>query len=188
MAWDGATHRGLLVAKPATWFPSIHQQTDAQTSGSLRAYHVSGRERRTLRQHRLGLDLHPVAAAHQGPTCSSVLAERTSPKKRPCARETGSQSFTSVRYTRVRTTSFSVPPRARRLAEILSMGAYVVRGLWAVSGGLLRGVVPQAEQARTAALQVGLIGVLIALMLLWRPRGLMGEAPAVSRHASHSGT
>ncbi|MEY4711331.1 MAG: hypothetical protein RIS88_781 [Pseudomonadota bacterium] len=64
------------------------------------------------------------------------------------------------------------------------LGAYVVWGFWAVSGGLLRGVVPQAEQARAAALQVVLIGVLIALMLLWRPRGLMGEATAVSRHAS----
>ncbi len=68
------------------------------------------------------------------------------------------------------------------------LGAYVVWGFWAVSGGLLRGMVPQAEQARAAALQVVLIGVLIALMLLWRPRGLMGEATAVSRHASHSGT
>ncbi|MEY4653890.1 MAG: hypothetical protein RI884_2471 [Pseudomonadota bacterium] len=66
------------------------------------------------------------------------------------------------------------------------LGAYVVWGFWAVSGGLLRGVVPQAEQARAAALQVVLIGVLIALMLLWRPRGLMGEATAISRHASAS--
>ena len=63
------------------------------------------------------------------------------------------------------------------------LGAYLVWGFWALSGGLLRNVVPQAEQARAAALQVVLIGVLIALMLLWRPRGLMGEATAVSRHA-----
>jgi len=42
---------------------------------------------------------------------------------------------------------------------------------------------PQAEQARAAALQVVLVGVLIAAMLLWRPRGLLGEATAVSRHA-----
>jgi len=67
------------------------------------------------------------------------------------------------------------------------LGAYVVWGFWAVSGGLLRGVVPQAEQARAAALQVVLIGVLIALMLLWRPRGLLGEAVAISRHAGGSG-
>lgn len=65
------------------------------------------------------------------------------------------------------------------------LGAYVVWGFWAVSGGALRGIVPQAEQARAAALQVMLIGVLIALMLLWRPRGLMGEVTAVSRHAGN---
>ena len=63
------------------------------------------------------------------------------------------------------------------------LGAYLVWGFWALSGGLLRNIVPQAEQARAAALQVVLIGVLIALMLLWRPRGLLGEATAVSRHA-----
>jgi branched-chain amino acid transport system permease protein len=63
------------------------------------------------------------------------------------------------------------------------LGACLVWGFWALSGGLLRNVVPQAEQARAASLQVVLIGVLIALMLLWRPRGLMGEATAVSRHA-----
>ncbi|MFM8589519.1 MAG: branched-chain amino acid ABC transporter permease, partial [Limnohabitans sp.] len=68
-----------------------------------------------------------------------------------------------------------------------NLGAYGGWGFWAVSGGLLRGMVPQAEQARAAALQVVLIGVLIALMLLWRPRGLMGEAVSVSRHAGGPG-
>ncbi|MCU0813234.1 MAG: branched-chain amino acid ABC transporter permease [Burkholderiaceae bacterium] len=43
--------------------------------------------------------------------------------------------------------------------------------------------IPQAEQARGAALQVVLIGVLISLMLVLRPRGLLGEELAVSRHA-----
>ena len=62
------------------------------------------------------------------------------------------------------------------------LGAYLVWGFWAVSGGLLRGLVPQAEQARAASLQVVLIGVLIALMLVLRPRGLLGERVAVSRH------
>lgn len=61
------------------------------------------------------------------------------------------------------------------------LGAYVVWGFWALAGGMLRGWVPQAEQARAAALQVVLIGMLIALMLVLRPRGLIGErvvAPA----------
>lgn len=63
------------------------------------------------------------------------------------------------------------------------LGAFVVWGFWAAAGALLRGWVPQAEQARAAALQVVLIGVLIALMLVLRPRGLIGEDVAVSPHA-----
>lgn len=55
------------------------------------------------------------------------------------------------------------------------LGAFVVWAVWAGAGALLRDVVPQAEQARAAALQVMLIGVLIAAMLVWRPRGLLGE-------------
>jgi branched-chain amino acid transport system permease protein len=55
------------------------------------------------------------------------------------------------------------------------LGAYLVWGFWAVSGGALRGMVPQDQQARAAALQVVLIGVLIAGMLVWRPRGLIGQ-------------
>jgi len=54
-------------------------------------------------------------------------------------------------------------------------GAFLVWGFWTAAGGLLRGLVPQADQARAAPLQVVLIGVLIALMLVMRPRGLMGE-------------
>lgn len=42
-------------------------------------------------------------------------------------------------------------------------------------------MVPQAEQARAAALQVVLIGVLIAVMLLWRPRGVLGDATAAGQ-------
>ncbi len=61
------------------------------------------------------------------------------------------------------------------------LGAFVVWTFWAAAGSLLRGWVPQAEQARAAALQVVLIGVLIACMLVLRPRGLIGEEVAVSR-------
>lgn len=63
------------------------------------------------------------------------------------------------------------------------LGAFVVWMFWAAAGSLLRGWIPAAEQARAAALQVVLIGVLIALMLVLRPRGLLGEEMAVSRHA-----
>jgi len=61
------------------------------------------------------------------------------------------------------------------------LGAFVVWGFWTAAGALLRGWVPQAEQARAAALQVVLIGILIALMLVLRPRGILGEEVAVSR-------
>lgn len=55
------------------------------------------------------------------------------------------------------------------------LGAFVVWGFWSAAGGLMRGWVPQAEQARAAALQVVLIGCLIALMLVLRPKGIWGE-------------
>jgi branched-chain amino acid transport system permease protein len=61
------------------------------------------------------------------------------------------------------------------------LGAFVVWAFWSGAGALLRGFVPQAEQARAAALQVVLIGVLIALMLVLRPRGMLGEEVAVTR-------
>ena len=55
------------------------------------------------------------------------------------------------------------------------LGAFVVWGFWSAAGGVTRGWVPQAEQARAAALQVVLIGCLIALMLVLRPKGIWGE-------------
>jgi branched-chain amino acid transport system permease protein len=63
------------------------------------------------------------------------------------------------------------------------LGAVLVWGIWTISGGLLRDVLPVAEQARGAALQVVLIGVLIATILVLRPRGVLGERASVSRHA-----
>ena len=62
-------------------------------------------------------------------------------------------------------------------------GAIVVWGLWTVSGAALGAFVPQALQARGAALQTVLIGVVLAAVLLVRPRGLCGEEIVVSRHA-----
>jgi branched-chain amino acid transport system permease protein len=62
-------------------------------------------------------------------------------------------------------------------------GAFLVWAIWSLSGQLLREVLPAAEQARGAALQVVLIGVMLAIVLLLRPRGLFGERATVSRHA-----
>jgi branched-chain amino acid transport system permease protein len=64
------------------------------------------------------------------------------------------------------------------------IGAFVVWGVWAAAGSALRQWIPASDQARAAALQVVLIGVLIAWMLVLRPRGLLGEELAVSRHAA----
>ncbi|HEV7264171.1 MAG TPA: branched-chain amino acid ABC transporter permease [Falsiroseomonas sp.] len=63
------------------------------------------------------------------------------------------------------------------------LGAVLVWAIWSSSGGLIRAVLPAAEQARGAALQVVLIGVLIAAILVLRPRGLLGERARISRHA-----
>jgi branched-chain amino acid transport system permease protein len=61
------------------------------------------------------------------------------------------------------------------------IGAFVVWCFWAAAGSLLRDWIPQAEQARAAALQVVLIGTLIALMLVVRPRGISGEKISISK-------
>ncbi|MBV9537929.1 MAG: branched-chain amino acid ABC transporter permease [Acidisphaera sp.] len=61
-------------------------------------------------------------------------------------------------------------------------GAVAVWALWALSGTALAALLPQAWQARGAALRVVGIGVVLALVLLVRPRGLFGEPATVSRH------
>jgi branched-chain amino acid transport system permease protein len=63
------------------------------------------------------------------------------------------------------------------------LGAVLVWAIWSTSGGLIREILPAAEQARGAALQVVLIGVMIAAILVLRPRGILGERATVSRHA-----
>ncbi len=72
------------------------------------------------------------------------------------------------------------------------LGAFVVWGFWVAAGGLLRQWIPQAEQARGAALQVVLIGVLISLMLVLRPRGDrradLADARAAPAGAARRGT
>lgn len=53
-------------------------------------------------------------------------------------------------------------------------GGVAVWGLWSASGAIVTAVLPQDMQARGAALQVVLIGVVLAAVLLLRPRGLLG--------------
>ena len=62
-------------------------------------------------------------------------------------------------------------------------GAVLVWALWSASGATLSALLPQAMQARGAALQTVLIGVVLVVALLVRPRGILGEEAVVSRHA-----
>lgn len=62
------------------------------------------------------------------------------------------------------------------------LGAFIVWGLWTGSGTLIVKIIPPSLQAQAGALQTVLIGLVLVLMLLFRPRGLIGEAAVVSRH------
>lgn len=61
------------------------------------------------------------------------------------------------------------------------LGALVVWAIWSASGWLVAAAVPPEHQARAAALQIVLIGAGLAVILLIRPRGLIGERTTVSR-------
>lgn len=63
------------------------------------------------------------------------------------------------------------------------LGTLVVWALWTASGSLVTDLLPSRLHAQGAAGQVILVGLTLVLMLLFRPRGLIGEAPTVSRHA-----
>jgi len=62
------------------------------------------------------------------------------------------------------------------------LGAILVWALWAGSAGVISAIVPPDQQARAAALQIVMIGVGLCLILLLRPRGIIGELRTVSRH------
>jgi branched-chain amino acid transport system permease protein len=62
------------------------------------------------------------------------------------------------------------------------LGAVVVWGIWAASAAMIGAVVPADQQARAATLQIVAIGVALCLILLLRPRGILGELRIVSRH------
>lgn len=61
-------------------------------------------------------------------------------------------------------------------------GAVAVWALWTLTGAALSLFIPAEFQARAAALQIVIIGMVLAAMLVFRPRGLMGEAKTVSRY------
>jgi branched-chain amino acid transport system permease protein len=63
------------------------------------------------------------------------------------------------------------------------IGALTIWAIWSASGVAVTKLVPPAYAAQGGALQVILIGVLLVASLMFRPRGLIGEVPVVSRHA-----
>jgi len=62
------------------------------------------------------------------------------------------------------------------------LGALIVWALWSASGTIVSALVPANLQTQGGAMQSILIGVILVLTLLYRPRGLIGEEPVVSRH------
>ncbi len=66
------------------------------------------------------------------------------------------------------------------------IGAILVWGIWALSAAAVSACVPPEQQARAAALQIVMIGVGLCLILLLRPRGLIGERRSLlSTRKSH---
>ncbi|HYM99786.1 MAG TPA: branched-chain amino acid ABC transporter permease [Aestuariivirgaceae bacterium] len=61
------------------------------------------------------------------------------------------------------------------------VGAVAVWALWSLTGAALGAFVPAEHQARVAALQIVSIGIVLAGVLVVRPRGILGEAMTVSR-------
>jgi len=57
------------------------------------------------------------------------------------------------------------------------VGAILVWAIWAGSGALTATLFPPEQQARAASLQIVAIGVMLCLILLFRPNGLFGNLP-----------
>lgn len=64
------------------------------------------------------------------------------------------------------------------------LGGVVVWALWAASGAIIDQLLPAAFQVRGAALQIVLIGAVLAATLVLRPRGLVVERTALSVRAA----
>jgi branched-chain amino acid transport system permease protein len=62
------------------------------------------------------------------------------------------------------------------------LGAIVVWALWTLTGAAFAAFLPAGLQAPAASLRIVLIGVVLAVVLLVRPRGLIGEKTVISRH------
>jgi branched-chain amino acid transport system permease protein len=64
------------------------------------------------------------------------------------------------------------------------LGAFAVSAIWSLSGLATDALLPPEFQARGGALRIIAIGGLLALMIVVRPKGLLGERVGVSRFLS----
>jgi branched-chain amino acid transport system permease protein len=62
-------------------------------------------------------------------------------------------------------------------------GAFIVWAFWSGSGAIIAATLPATLHTQSGAIRVVLIGLLLALMLLFRPQGVFPEQRMVSRDA-----
>ena len=63
------------------------------------------------------------------------------------------------------------------------LGGVLVWALWSGSGGLIAAVLPPDYQTQGAAVRIVLIGLVLVLMLLYRPAGILRERQIISHTA-----
>lgn len=63
------------------------------------------------------------------------------------------------------------------------LGAILMWAVWTLSGNAAQIILPSDLQVRGGAVQIILIGLVLMLVLIFRPRGLIGEEAVVSREA-----
>jgi branched-chain amino acid transport system permease protein len=64
------------------------------------------------------------------------------------------------------------------------VGAVLVWGLWTASGSLAQMVLPADLQVKGGAFQIVLIGLVLMVVLIFRPRGLFGSRKALVSHGA----
>ena len=63
------------------------------------------------------------------------------------------------------------------------VGGVVVWGIWSGSGGIIATILPPGLQTQGAAVRIVLIGLMLILILLFRPEGLIREKRVISEEA-----
>lgn len=66
------------------------------------------------------------------------------------------------------------------------VGAVLVWGLWTMSGSFVQAVLPSSMQVKGGAVQIVLIGLVLMVVLIFRPRGLFGSRKALVGRGSTS--